>query len=113
MKSKVNISLIKEKLGTYFYNKPVHAVYVFGSVVTEDFHENSDIDFLVDLDYENGADFFLFLQMKEELSELMKNKVDLVSSNGLSKHLQPIIEQQKVLIYSKNHERQIKASSYS
>jgi len=39
------------------------------------------------------------MEMQEELSELLQTKVDLVSSNGLSKFIKPIIEKEKKLIY--------------
>ena len=37
--------------------------------------------------------------MQEQLSELLGTKVDLVSSNGLSKFIKPYIDQEKLLIY--------------
>jgi hypothetical protein len=36
-----------------------------------------------------------------ELEELLKKKVDLVSGEGLSKHIKPFVDQDKVLIYEK------------
>jgi len=53
------------------------------------------------LDYENGADFFAFIDMQEQLAELLAVKVDLVSSNGLSSHIKRQTDQEKQLIYEK------------
>lgn len=39
--------------------------------------------------------------MKLELAKLLGLKVDLVSSNGLSRYLKPIIDTEKRLIYEK------------
>lgn len=61
----------------------------------------SDIDILVELDYEQGADYFRFLDMQEQLSELLNKPVDLISANGLSPFIKPYIDQEKVLIYEK------------
>lgn len=72
---------------------------MFGSYARNQQTDQSDIDILVELDYEKGADFFLFLDMQEELSELLAKKVDLVSANGLSKYVKPYIEADKRLIY--------------
>ncbi len=88
-------------LSKYFKEKPVKRAYLFGSVVRGENTVDSDIDLLVDLDYENGADFFLFLDMQEELSKLLKKKVDLVSSNGLSVHVKPFIDSEKQMVYER------------
>ncbi len=88
----------------FFENKPVKNAYLFGSYARNEESVKSDIDILVDLDYQNGADFFMFIDMKENLSLLLKTKVDLVSSNGLSRHIKPAIESEKVLIYSKKND---------
>jgi uncharacterized protein len=85
----------------YFRDKPVNKAFIFGSFARNEENAESDIDILVDLDYENGADFFMFLDMQEQLSFLLKNKVDLISANGLSRHIKPFIEAERKLIYSK------------
>lgn len=86
----------------FFKNEPVLKAYLFGSVARNEEVKGSDIDILVDLDYEKGADFFKFIDMKENLTRLLNTSVDLVSSNGLSRHIKPIIDAEKKLIYSKN-----------
>ncbi|HLO45136.1 MAG TPA: nucleotidyltransferase domain-containing protein [Leadbetterella sp.] len=90
---------------SYFSRQPVKKAYIFGSFARNEESEKSDVDILVDLDYQNGADFFKFLDMKEQLSLLLKKSVDLVSSNGLSRHIKPVIEKEMKLIYSKSNDR--------
>ena len=94
----------QEIIKTYFSKQPVKKAYIFGSFARNEESKKSDIDILVDLDYQNGADFFTFIDMKDQLSFLLKKSVDLVSSNGLSKHIRPIIEAEMKLIYSKNND---------
>jgi uncharacterized protein len=89
-------------LKDYFRNKPVHRAFLFGSVVKNKQRPN-DIDVLVELDYSNGANYFLFFDMQDDLSRLLNSKVDLVSSNGLSAYIQPIIDEEKVLIYERKN----------
>ena len=79
---------------------PVLKAYVFGSYVRGEADNNSDIDILVDLDY-NQRIGLQFIQMKLDLEKLLETKVDLVSSNGLSEYIRPLIEQEKQLIYAK------------
>jgi hypothetical protein len=42
--------------------------------------------------------FFLY---QLELGKLLKKKVDLVSTEGLSPHVKPFVDRDKVLIYEK------------
>jgi len=39
--------------------------------------------------------------MKLDLEKLLNSKVDLVSSNGLSKYIKPIVDVEKQLIYAR------------
>lgn len=84
----------------FFATKPVINAYLFGSQARGEVNSNSDVDILVDLDYSQRIGL-KFIKMKIELEEILKMKVDLVSSNGLSKHIKPIIEKEKQLIYAR------------
>jgi uncharacterized protein len=42
----------------------------------------------------------LFVQMKLDLEDLLQKEVDLVSANGVSKYLKPVIDREKELIYA-------------
>jgi len=84
----------------YFKTKPVLKAYLFGSYVRGEANDQSDIDILVDLDY-NQRIGLGFVQMQIDLERLLQMKVDLVSSNSLSKYVRPYIEKDKNLIYAK------------
>lgn len=84
----------------YFRDCPVLRAYLFGSYVRGDADSKSDIDILVDLDY-SGKIGLRFIKMKLDLEELLNSKVDLVSSNGLSSYIKPLVEREKLLIYEK------------
>lgn len=91
---------IKNQLKSFFRNKPVLRAYLFGSEARDESQENSDIDILVELDYTKPIGLE-FVRMKLELEELLNKKVDLISSKGISKYIQPFINQDKILIYEK------------
>jgi len=93
---------IVKKAAKYFSSKPIKKAYIFGSFARDEQGLDSDLDILVDLDYEAGADYFMFMEMQEQLSELLNIKVDLVSSNGLSRFVKPYIEKEKKLIYERS-----------
>ncbi len=90
------IELIKK----YFATKPVLKAYLFGSYITGQANDESDIDIMVDLDYSQKIGL-QFVQMKIELEKLLNSKVDLVSSHGMSKYIKPIVDIEKLLIYAR------------
>ena len=94
--SKRHIAQIKN----YFTEKPVKRAYLFGSYSRKEAQKNSDIDLLVELDRSRpvGMQFFTF---QEELEDLLNKKVDVISAEGISPHIKPIIDQDKILIYEK------------
>ena len=89
-----------ELIKTYFRTRPVLKAYLFGSYVRDEEDSYSDVDILVDLDYSQKIGLG-FVQMQLDLEKLLNAKVDLVSSNGLSKFIQPIVDREKQLIYAR------------
>ncbi len=89
-----------EIIKSYFKTKPVLKAYLFGSYVRNEADSLSDIDILVDLDYSKRIGL-QFIQMKIDLENMLSSKVDLVSSNGLSKYIKPIVDKEKQLIYAR------------
>lgn len=87
-------------IGNYFSNKPVIKAYLFGSQASGKADNESDVDLLVELDYSEGIGL-MFIQMQLDLEELLDKKVDLVSANGMSKYIQPIVDKEKKLIYAR------------
>lgn len=94
--SKKHIQQIK----VYLADKPVNRAYLFGSYVRGEAKKGSDVDILVELDYSQQIGL-MFVQMKLDLEELLHKEVDLVSANGVSKYLKPIIDREKELIYAR------------
>jgi predicted nucleotidyltransferase len=86
-------------LQKYFADKPVKRAYLFGSYARDtQVKGTSDIDILLELDYSKpiGMKFFSY---QRELQDLLQNKVDVVTSDGISKYVLPYIENDKILIY--------------
>lgn len=89
-----------EKIAGCLRNKPVKRAFLFGSAARGDEDENSDVDILVELDYSKPIGLG-FIRMKLELEDLLKRKVDLLTSNSVSKYIRPFIDSEKILIYEK------------
>lgn len=89
-----------EAIKDYFRTRPILKAYLFGSYVRGEADSQSDIDLLVDLDYSQKIGL-QFIQMKIDLEKILHVKVDLISSNGISKYIKPFIDKEKRLIYAK------------
>mgnify|MGYP000897499379 CR=1 FL=1 len=70
-------------------------VRVFGSVVRQDTHANSDVDLLVDFEQHSLADR---IQLIQALSDLLACKVDVVHEKSLRSHVkqQALVEATKL-----------------
>lgn len=79
----------------------VSKLFVFGSVLTDRFNEESDIDFVVNFDKENVADYFdNYFNLKYALEDLFKRKVDLLEEQTIrNPYLKKSIDETKTLIY--------------
>ncbi len=93
---------IKQTVTDYFKDKPVKKVYLFGSYATGEANEESDVDLLVDLDYDKKIGW-QFYGWHDELKQLFKKKVDVVSSGALRKDrfFTKFVEEQKQLLYAR------------
>ena len=87
-------------ISDYFRNTPVLKAFLFGSFSREDALDDSDVDILVELDYTKHIGLG-FIKMKIDLEDKLHKKIDLVSSNSISRHLLPFINNDKKLIYER------------
>jgi uncharacterized protein len=80
----------------------VKAMYAFGSVCSDKFNENSDIDFLItfdDITIEQYTDNYFDLHYN--LEDLFNRKIDLITENSLNNpYFIESIEKSKQLIYA-------------
>ena len=85
-------------LSEFFSRRPVKRAYLFGSYARQEGILGSDLDILVELDHRKpiGLKFFTY---QLELEVLLNKKVDLVTSEGLSRYVRPFVDKDKILIY--------------
>ena len=67
-----------ETIRTYFRTKPVLKAWLFGSYARGEADATSDVDLLVELDYDR-LDALEFLGWPQQLRRKLQKKVDLVS----------------------------------
>ena len=74
----------------------VNEIGIFGSFVKNKQTKKSDIDILVD--FAKPISLFEFIDMEEELSLLLNNKVDLVSKKALKPYIGKHILQETQMV---------------
>ncbi len=79
----------------------VSSFSAFGSVVRDDFNENSDIDFVVDFAEQDPLLYAdLYFQFKDSLEKLLNRKIDLVENRAIkNQYFRKELNETKVLIY--------------
>lgn len=65
----------------------VRELAVFGSAVRDDFHRDSDIDVLIDLAPGARVGLVALQRMRDELAGILGRRVDLLTRNGLNRHI--------------------------
>ncbi|MFI5195483.1 MAG: nucleotidyltransferase family protein [Chitinophagales bacterium] len=91
---------IKQVITEFFSKKPIKKVWLFGSYARGDADDNSDVDVLVEIDYNAllGLDYFGW---NEELADKLHKKIDIVSAGWENKHIKPFIDKDKFIIYER------------
>jgi hypothetical protein len=74
----------------------VDEIGIFGSYVRGDQTDESDVDILVT--FREPIDFFVFLHLEEYLSELIGEKVDLVTKKALKPYMSKEILKETVYV---------------
>jgi len=92
-----NIEILK----TLCLKYNVKSLYAFGSVCTEKFNENSDIDLLISFKPMNYGDYAdAYFELAEKFENIFKRPVDLVTDKSLGNpYFIESINQTKTPIY--------------
>jgi len=81
--TRVKIRLPKKELYEFCRRYQVQKLALFGSVLGENFHAESDVDILVSFKPDARIGLITYSRMQRELSEIFKRPVDLVPMDGL------------------------------
>lgn len=79
----LQIVLPQKKIQAFCHRWKVTEFSLFGSVLCEDFHINSDIDVLISFDDNASWSLFDLVTMQEELKQIFGREIDLVEKEGL------------------------------
>jgi predicted nucleotidyltransferase len=95
--SEENIEKIKQLCKEF----KVKSFSVFGSVLTDNFSSDSDIDFIVDFNENDPIKYTdLYFQLKDKLEQILKRQIDLIEERGIkNSFFKKEINKSKVVIY--------------
>ena len=80
----------------------VNYLYVFGSVITDSFNDNSDIDLVVDIKSADPLDYAdHYFNLKFSLQDLLQRDIDLLENKEIKNpYIRENIDQTKTLVYA-------------
>ncbi|HRY32427.1 MAG TPA: nucleotidyltransferase domain-containing protein [Bacteroidales bacterium] len=82
----------------------VEQLYIFGSLTTGAFHEQSDVDLLIQFsDQVNPVDYFdNYMDFKDKLETVLCRTVDIVENQAVRNPIfRNILDRDKILIYER------------
>jgi len=79
----------------------VRSLYAFGSITTDKFRSDSDIDLIIDINETDPISYSdCYFNFKFQVEELLQRPVDLLEQKAIKNpYLKQRIEETKVLIY--------------
>ncbi|MFZ2288024.1 MAG: nucleotidyltransferase domain-containing protein [Bacteroidales bacterium] len=79
----------------------VRELYIFGSVLTDKFNDESDIDFLVEFKLLDIQEYFNnYMGFKEKLEAILKRPIDLVENQAVRNPIfRKVLDREKKLVY--------------
>ena len=79
------IQVPRDQIAAFCRKWKVRELSLFGSVLTDTFRPDSDIDLMVDFGPDNPWSLFDHVEMRDELAAIFGRNVDLVTRSGLDR----------------------------
>ena len=97
----VRLELDSEAIARFCQKHGIQELALFGSVLREDFGDDSDVDVLVQFEPDARTGLLEYCRILEELETLLGRKVDLVTPDGLSPYLKDRILASREVVYAR------------
>ncbi|MCO6467242.1 MAG: nucleotidyltransferase domain-containing protein [Bacteroidales bacterium] len=84
----------------------VEELYVFGSILTDQFSTSSDIDFIVSISSTDPIEYAEhYFDLKFELEKIFNRKIDLLEQKAIrNKTFENLLNQKKRLVYARRNQ---------
>ncbi len=96
------IAVPEKALAEFCQRYHIRKLSLFGSVLRDDFRPDSDLDVLIEFEPGKTVDFFTFIDMQDELSNLFGYPVDLNTPNFLSRYFRDQVVQNAQVLYEQS-----------
>ena len=94
-----DINVPREEIEEFCRRNHIRRLALFGSILTDEFGSASDVDVLVE--FEPGkTPGWEFFDLEDELSEMLRRKVDLNTAGCLSKYFREEVEAGAEVVYA-------------
>ena len=99
----IDIEKIKPEIERVCRRLPVKRLGIFGSALSRDFSQTSDVDVLVIFDSGENVDLFeKYFELKERLEEIFKREVDLVIDRAFRNPIfRETVDKTRTIIYER------------
>lgn len=99
----LNYSELKPEIERVCRSLPVKRLGLFGSVLTQDFASDSDVDVLVVFDSDENIDLFdKYFELKEKLSKIFNRDIDLVVDKPFKNPIfRASVEKTRTVVYER------------
>jgi len=99
-RNKIKITIPRKKLAEFCRRWKISELAFFGSILGEDFRQNSDIDLLVSFRPKARVSLFDLIHMQNELKGIFGREVDLVERHAIEKS-ENYIRRKNILSHTK------------
>lgn len=94
------IEIDREQLAAFCRKHHLTKLALFGSVLTDRFGPDSDVDVLVEFDPDHVPGLIALSAMERELSEILGRRVDMRTPNDLSRYFRDQVLREAVTQYA-------------
>ncbi len=98
------IKYSKEALRKFCIRNHIKKLSFFGSVLTDQFTDESDVDILIEFDEQAKPGLMNFVRIKRELSDLIGRKVDLRTPLELSGYFRADVVREAQVEYARERQ---------
>jgi len=81
--TEIKIEIESEKISAFCRKWRVRELALFGSVLSDDFRPDSDVDVLISLEADQTPSMYDYLDMIEELKRIFGREIDLLEKEAL------------------------------
>lgn len=99
--SAVQIQIPRQAIEQFCVRNGIRKLSLFGSALTVRFHDDSDVDLLIEFDSSRTITYLDLARMERELSELLGRKADLRTPQELSRYFRDQVESEALVQYER------------